>query len=47
MAEMKTPQGLIVGLIEVTDAPEQDNTPVQEATSEKSKRTARKQKETE
>lgn len=47
MAEKKTPQGLIVGLIESTEAPEQEFTPVQETTAEKPKRTPRKQKEAE
>lgn len=56
MAEMKTPQGLIVGLIEQpvkapeiepVKAPEQEDSPAQGATADKPRRTPRKQKETE
>lgn len=47
MAEKKTPQGLIVGLIEPTEAPEQESSPAQEATADKPKKTSRKTKETE
>ena len=47
MAEKKTPQGLIVGLIEPTETPEQESSLTQEVTTDKSKRTSRKQKEIE
>lgn len=47
MAEKKTPQGLIVGLIEPTETPEQESSPAQEVTADKPKRTQRKPKETE
>ncbi len=47
MAEMKTPQGLVVGLIEPTKSPEQEKVPAQEAIADKPKRTPRKQKEAE
>lgn len=47
MAEKKTPQGLIVGLIEPTEASEQESSPAQEATADKPKKQTRKQKETE